>query len=119
MAFKRVIIRRVGPLFWLLGAMNSAKLVLLIISACAIAACTPAEQRIALENCEKLKLGMTEQQVIEVMGRPLEREISSNPPYELWLTYYSGGDFAPIVVTLDKEASGYLLNARQKPICAM
>lgn len=51
----------------------------------ALASCVSPEATLNLENIAKLKEGMTKDEVLSIMGNPLEKEIYNKP--DVWFYY--------------------------------
>ena len=78
--FKRVIIWRVGPLFWLLDRMARSRLSIVISGAVILVLFAAGFFHVTKVNkysrdFERTNLGFTEAEVINLMGKPDHREL--------------------------------------------
>jgi len=64
--------------------LRAALLVMLAAFACFASACSLREAAVNREKMQKLRVGMTKDQVRQIMGDPLEKEVYSKP--DIW--YY-------------------------------
>jgi len=90
--------------------MHKTARLLLVPIAFLLAACAPPGYREAAAACRKVHAGMTEAQVLEIMGEPETRVEPPSHPGQLWLRYYQGGDLAPISVILVKSGDKYVVD---------
>jgi hypothetical protein len=74
-----------------------------------LAACAPQGYEKAAEACRNIRSGMTEEQVLAVMGAPQRRATPSNHPGDLWLVYSEGGDIRPLIVVLTRSGDTFLV----------
>jgi hypothetical protein len=74
-----------------------------------LASCAPPGYRKAAAACRDVHAGMTEAQVLQIMGAPQARDEPPARPGQLWLRYYEGGDLAPIIVILDRSGGKYVV----------
>jgi hypothetical protein len=86
--------------------------VLLASLSIGLSSCGAVSYHKAETQCGALAPGMTEAQVLSVMGAPQLRQSPTvkSPVVKLW--YSIGGDVAPIVVVLTRAGSQYVTSNR-------
>jgi hypothetical protein len=89
--------------------MAKISIVVTALLACLTASCAPAGYRKALTSCADIRPGMTEENVVSIMGPPKSRDEPPDRPGQIWLRYYEGGDLTPIVVILTKSGANYVV----------
>jgi hypothetical protein len=90
--------------------MQKTARLLLVSITCLLAGCYPHGYRKAAAACRQVHAGMTEAQVLKIMGEPKARNEPRTHPGDLWLRYYEGGDLAPIIVILIKSGDKYVVD---------
>jgi hypothetical protein len=74
-----------------------------------LAGCTPTDYRKAADACSTVHAGMTEAQVLAIMGAPQRRDEPPARSGQIWLRYHEGGDLRPITIILAKSSHGYVV----------
>ena len=79
------------------------------VAAFLVCACQPRQVRIDRANCERLKLGMSREDVVSVMGQPHDENVPEPSGSSLILLYYSTPVLAsgPITIWLEKGSRGH------------
>ena len=94
----------------LLAASASASIRLAFIAALAtITSCSPSRRALNVEHMKHLKKGMTKQEVLKLMGRPLENEVYNTD--NVWY-YFIESKWSDGMITRDECVPLFFENER-------